>query len=117
MKKVFVNSLGYLAAPSIQNANIEIEISEEIANKISTIPLGKLWRYNTTTKDFDLEISQDEEELRLLRQIECFSIINRSFMWYLTLTEEQKIELQTWYQAWLDITETGEIPKKPDWLN
>jgi hypothetical protein len=30
---------------------------------------------------------------------------------------EQKIELQTWYQAWLDITETGEIPKKPDWLN
>lgn len=56
------------------------------------------------------------EKLRLQREDECFSIINRGQLWYVRLTEEQKSELETWYQAWLDITVTKIVPQKPNWL-
>jgi hypothetical protein len=117
MPKIYINNLGYLAGPAVENATIELEVSEEQAEKLSIWPVGQVWRYNEDTKEFRLESSHDEEELRTLREIECFSVINRSFMWYLTLSEAQKAELQEWYQAWLDVTETEDIPKKPDWLN
>ena len=56
------------------------------------------------------------EELRQQREVECFSIINRGQLWYSTLTEEQLLELNTWYNAWLDITETKFVPEKPSWI-
>lgn len=54
--------------------------------------------------------------LRVQREIECFSIINRGQLWYNSLTEEQLAELQVWYKAWLDVTETKITPEKPSWL-
>ena len=51
-----------------------------------------------------------------MREIECFPIINRGTLWYSKLTVEQMSELDNWYQAWLDVTETKEIPEKPSWL-
>lgn len=54
--------------------------------------------------------------LRIKREDECFPIINRGNLWYATLTEEQVAELDNWYMAWLDVTETKVIPKKPKWL-
>lgn len=56
------------------------------------------------------------DEYRDLRKRECFSVIDRSSLWYKTLTEEQVSELQVWYDAWLQVTETMEIPEKPSWL-
>ena len=53
---------------------------------------------------------------RQRRQPECFPVINRGRLWYDTLTEEQLSELQTWYRAWLDGTNTQSIPEKPEWL-
>lgn len=64
--------------------------------------------FETTIKGIDL--------LRQKRAEECFSIINRGQLWYNTLTTEQVQELNTWYQAWLDVTETKIIPTKPSWL-
>lgn len=55
-------------------------------------------------------------ELRIRREEECFPIINRGQLWYNTLTTEQVQELNQWYMAWLDITETKIIPTKPSWL-
>lgn len=54
--------------------------------------------------------------LRRLRVRECFSAVNRGEVWYNLLTNEQKEELKTWYQAWLDVTESLSIPEKPVWL-
>ena len=54
--------------------------------------------------------------LRARRETECFPIINRGRLWYDSLTSEQTQELNTWYQAWLDVTETLEIPQKPIWI-
>lgn len=56
-------------------------------------------------------------ELRERRELECFPIINRGFLWYERLTQEQLNELETWYQKWLDVTITGEIPVPPNWIN
>lgn len=55
-------------------------------------------------------------ELRQRRETECFSVINRGQLWYGTLTESKTQELQGWYQAWLDVTETGQVPERPVWL-
>lgn len=54
--------------------------------------------------------------LRNQREVECFHIINRGKLWYDTLTTEQVTELDEWYKAWLDVTETRVIPTKPSWL-
>ena len=59
---------------------------------------------------------QDVKILRMMREDECFTIVNRGQAWYNTLTEEQKEELQAWYKDWLDVTKTGVIPEKPSWL-
>ena len=56
-------------------------------------------------------------DLRYMRETQCFPIINRGALWYDRLTAEQKEELNIWYQAWLDVTETKIIPDKPIWLN
>ena len=57
-----------------------------------------------------------KDAYRQRRQAECFPIINRGQLWYGTLTEDQLTELRTWYQAWLDGTDTLTIPEKPEWL-
>lgn len=56
------------------------------------------------------------ETLRQRREAECFSVINRGALWFNRLTEEQKAELDIWYQEWLDVTETRTVPDKPSWL-
>ena len=56
------------------------------------------------------------KQLRAQRSEECFSIINRGYLWYRQLSEEQVAELDKWYKAWLDVTKTLEIPQKPKWL-
>lgn len=71
-------------------------------------------------KDKDLELLQGMPEeiknvLRLRRQVECFNITDRA-VWYDGLTSEQKQEVQKWRKAWLDVTDTMTIPKKPYWL-
>lgn len=61
----------------------------------------------------------DEEYINYLRQEReriCFSVINRGNAWYARLTPEQNAELQEWYQAWLDVTETKVKPTTPKWI-
>ena len=67
-------------------------------------------------KDKQIAEENELERLRILREKECFSVINRGQAWYNSLTDEQTQELQLWYYAWLNVTETKEIPQKPEWL-
>lgn len=57
-----------------------------------------------------------EDELRRQRQNICFPYVNRGELWYGRLSDEQRTELNTWYQAWLDVTETKIVPNTPEWL-
>lgn len=65
----------------------------------------------------DLIEEKEKKQLRRLREAECFKIVNRGILWYNTLTEEQRQELDVWYRQWLDVTETLEVPQEPIWLN
>ena len=66
------------------------------------------------------------ENLRIRREDECFPIVNRCALWYNTLTNEQQQQLNTWYQAWLNVPQVYQetkpedietiIPQKPSWL-
>lgn len=67
-------------------------------------------------KPIVLSDEQILNNLRNQREVECFPIINRGKLWYDTLTTEQVTELNEWYMAWLDITETKIIPTRPSWL-
>ena len=63
-----------------------------------------------------IKTEEENEQLRIERDAECFSIVNRGWLWYDTLTEKQTKELRKWYQDWLDVTETRKKPDKPSWL-
>ena len=57
-----------------------------------------------------------KDYLRRERERICFPVINRGAAWYARLTDEQNEELQAWYQAWLNVTETLVKPKTPSWI-
>ena len=68
--------------------------------------------------DRQKEIENEREliSLRSQREKACFPYINRGYLWYSKLTKGQKTELDAWYQAWLNVTETKLIPDAPEWL-
>ena len=113
---VYINNLNLLASPTIKDAKKPIKISEEEYKKISFIPLAHEWCWDKETKTFNLVVSPVLSYLRAVREFECFSIINRSPLWFMSLSSEQQKELTEWYKAWLDVTETSVIPTKPTWL-
>jgi len=72
----------------------------EVANKMSEADKDEVMR----------------DDLRSQRLFKCFDLINRGQAWYNTLTDEQKQELQAWYEQWLDVTKALVVPNKPSWL-
>ena len=67
-------------------------------------------------KQKEIEEQRELTNLRAQREKVCFPYINRGEMWYSRLSAEQKDELNVWYQAWLDVTNTKDIPETPGWL-
>lgn len=115
MKIVYINKDGYLRSPYTRDADIPYEVSDEVEIKLREFPFNTNWRL--VDGEFVLVALMTDEILKDRRQRECFDIAdNRSQMWYNHLTQEQKDELNTWYEAWLDVTETKIIPNKPEWL-
>lgn len=57
-------------------------------------------------------------KLRVRRERECFPYVNRGQIWYTRTvnTAGRLKELTEWYLAWLNVTETLEVPTKPSWL-
>ena len=70
------------------------------------------------SEDKQKEIDNNREMvfLRSQREKACFPYINRGKLWYSKLSAEQKEELDAWYQAWLNVTDTKIIPAVPEWL-
>lgn len=64
----------------------------------------------------EVQLEQTRTKLRRQRKQECFPIVNRGMCWYNDLSDQQKEELQNWYHAWLDVTETLEVPQPPSWI-
>ena len=67
-------------------------------------------------KQKEIENQRELTNLRSQREKVCFPYINRGYLWYSKLTEAQKGELDIWYQAWLNVTDTKIVPEIPEWL-
>ena len=88
------------------------------------LPLGiiddlRFYRYVNGELIFDkeLELQNLIQNIRHNRERICFAVANRGQVWYNTLTTEQLVELQSWYQAWLDAPQTLIEPETPYWIN
>lgn len=116
-KNNVIEAIGYEETPnSVKSSYTTITFEKEY--KGIDITNGK-YKYLNNQIIYNDELPLGANELRTLRtrrESECFLIINRGQLWYAFLTAEQLQELKSWYQAWLDITETGVIPEKPSWL-
>ncbi len=76
---------------------------------------GKLIR--DVSKESSDKSEQKKTDLRIQRERECFSVINRGRLWYAALTSAQVEELRAWYISWLKVTETLIIPERPAWVD
>ena len=113
---VYINNLGYMRSPFVLDAEIALEITEEEYNKTRSFKSETAWKWNYELNTFELVATPNHVALRLAREVECFKFVNRGPLWYSTLSEDQQEELSSWYRAWLDVTETGQVPTKPEWL-
>ena len=101
---------GTLKQPPYNYSFVEVEKEDCEACDFNDDLSFNIEKYNKRKENNELE------DLRRRREAECFSIINRGQLWYDTLTEEQMLELKEWYIAWLNVTDTLEVPNKPNWL-
>jgi len=113
--KVKINNEGYLESLDIKDATIEVAVDIDTYNKITMVKNGYNWRLvNETWLEVPL---LDDNNLRTIREYSCFRLLdNKSALWYDNLTKEQHTELNNWYKAWLEVTDTKVIPEKPTWL-
>ena len=131
--KIYYNNDGWVCHRVTYNFSDEvgfIEVSEEENEKTLSTRRNFAWKVvDGELVNVRIANNTDEENLEKLRDIrewECFPIINRGVLWYNTLTTEQQQELNTWYQAWLNVPQVyletkptdieTIIPTKPNWL-
>ena len=116
MKTIKINQEGFVKSLYVTDASIDFEVDDELYEKLMTCKIGKNWKLQDG--EFIVVELLDDEIIRFRREIECFAIIdNRSQLWWNHLTDDKKNELDVWYEAWLNATETKVIPEKPEWLN
>lgn len=120
--KILIDENKYLTCVCI-DAELENGIEIDTPNDIDAFAdIFGAYKYENGQLILDqgkLQMLNEErfnEELRLKRQKLCFTYINRGELWYNRLSDTQKNELDTWYQAWLDVTDTKVIPTAPEWL-
>lgn len=105
MKIKIIDNISYQTSP------ITADMIEFDDNLLRQIGITKQFKNNQIIDYINID------NLRAERKTECFSIVNRGKLWYDSLTEEQLQELKVWYQAWLDVTETLQVPEQPKWLD
>ena len=122
-----VDSFYSCSEDQIIEENNYIQIDEEYYNSLMQSNIdytdGKYKFDKNTKKIIETEeeipkyyINRRKSEIRGMREMFVFPIINRGQAWYWTLSEKQTAELKEWYNAWLDATDTGIIPDTPEWL-
>lgn len=122
--QVILNEQGYVKAYALigefGSASVTVNEPENIDDFENNYRSYYLSEGNILIKSVDKQKEIEEQReltnLRCQREKVCFQYINRGEMWYSRLSAEQKDELNVWYQAWLDVTNTRVVPKAPEWL-
>ena len=121
--KILIDENKYLTCFCIDadlDNGIEVADPDDLESFIDTFRAYKYEDGNLLLDEQKLQSVNDariSDELRFKREKACFSVINRGELWYSRLTADQKKELDAWYQAWLDVTDTKVLPDIPMWLN
>lgn len=119
---VLVNENGYVESYALVGSlvgGIEVPVPEDIEHFENHF---EAYGYSDSELHFNdvwqtmLEQEKEKEDIRLRREAECFSIVNRGQLWYDKLTDKQRKELEKWYDDWLKATTTKKIPSRPSWL-
>lgn len=121
--KILIDENKYLTCFCIDaelENGIEVANPDDLESFIDTFRAYKYEDGNLLLDEQKLQSANDTriaDELRFKREKACFPVINRGELWYIRLTADQKKELDAWYQAWLDVTDTKVLPDIPMWLN
>ena len=121
--KILVDENKYLTCFCVDaelKNGIEVETPEDIDSFIGVFRAYKYENGRLVLDENKLNELKSEyltEELRLMRYRVCFPVVNRGELWYSKLDDEKMKELDVWYQAWLDVTDTKVVPETPEWLN
>lgn len=116
--KVRVNDQGYITDYAIIGDlpdSTEMPDPEDLEHFQLNFKAYTLSGYNAD-QGAAVKLQEQQEVYRQQRETECFAVINRGVLWYDELTAAQKAELKGWYQKWLDVTETMNVPVRPAWL-
>lgn len=120
---ILLNDQGYVESYAIEGGllnSIQVEEPQDLDFFEQTFEAWYLDNNNNLVysleKQENITKQRQKEEIRRQRQIQCFSVMDRSKFWYDNLTSEQQQQLREWYNAWLDAPETGIIPEKLNWL-
>ena len=121
--QVILNEQGYVKAYALVGSFGEPSVYvdepenlEDFENNYGSYYLSGNALVKNDVMQMEIETRRELTYLRAQREKACFQYVNRGSLWYNKLTNEQKEELDTWYQAWLDVTETRTIPETPEWL-
>lgn len=119
--RITIDENGYVNGWNIvgDDEGIECEAPEDF-DRFSELYNGYKYLDSKLIEDperIDLLIKdRNKQELRRQREELCFPFINRGELWYRSLDQNKLDELKIWYKKWLDVTETLQIPDKPEWL-
>lgn len=121
--QVILNEQGYVKAYALVGSFGEPSVTvdepdnlDDFENNYGSYYLSDNVLVKSSSKQTEIENKRELTNLRYQREKTCFPYINRGYLWYNKLTDEQKEELDSWYQAWLDVTDTKVIPEIPEWL-
>ena len=117
--KVLLNEQGYVESNALEGDLLDAVETDDLSHFEEHFTAYQVRDGTLVFDDIQAEAEQAQaakDAYRKRREVECFPIIDRGRLWYDTLTEDQLSELKTWYQAWLDGTNTQTIPEKPEWL-
>ena len=121
--KVLLNEQGYIKSYALEGElldAVEVSAPSDLAHFEAHFTAYRVRDGTLSVDGAQAALEQSEAakaKYRKRREVECFPIINRGQLWYDTLSAAQLAELKTWYQSWLDGTNTLAIPEKPAWLN
>ena len=123
--QIVLDEYGYVKAYAligeISDASAEVDEPVDVNDFENNYRSYYLSKDNVLIKSDDKQKEIEEQReltnLRTQREKVCFPYINRGYLWYSKLTDEQKGELESWYQEWLDVTDTKVVPNIPAWLS
>lgn len=121
--QVILNEHGYVKAYALVGSFGEPSVKVNVPENLDDFEINYGSYYlsdGVLVKSGDRQLELENErvlrDLRSQREKVCFPYVNRGSLWYSKLTDAQREELETWYQAWLDVTETKVVPTAPEWL-